>query len=147
MAPKKKVVVEKPKPKAPPKKSPFGRKELGEFKKLLLARQATLAGDIKQMEDQTLKRSSREASGDLSSMPIHMADVGTAQFEQEFTIGRIESESDEIYEIDEALGRIEDGIYGLCEECDDAIPVPRLKAIPYTRLCVACQRREEIRKG
>jgi DnaK suppressor protein len=55
----------------------------------------------------------------------------------------MENESDELQEIEEALERIRDGSFGLCESCKKKIPKERLKAIPYTRLCVNCKKKEE----
>lgn len=109
------------------------------FRKLILKRRETLRGNVSRMQDQALRSSRQEASGDLSSMPIHGADQGTDHYEQEFTLGLIESEEEELREIDKALKRIEEGLFGLCEECEKPIPKARLSAIPYARLCVKCQ--------
>jgi len=85
-----------------------------------------------------LKKSRTEGNGDLSSMPIHMADIGTDNFEQEFTLSLMESEEATLENIETALERIEDGTYGLCEECGVKIPRKRLDAIPYSSMCVKC---------
>ncbi len=60
--------------------------EMKAYKEQLLALRARLRGDVNQMADAALKKSRREANGDLSSMPIHMADIGSDNFEQEFTL-------------------------------------------------------------
>ena len=113
------------------------------FKEKLLLLRARLRGDVSAMADATLNRTRSEASGDLSSMPIHMADIGSDNFEQEFTLGLIENEEELLREIDGALERISEGTFGDCEECNKAIRKTRLKALPHARLCVACQRKEE----
>ena len=94
-----------------------------------------------------MKKSMAAASGDLSTVPYHMADVGTDNFEHEFTLGLIENEEEELREIDAALERIEETSYGVCETCEKPIPKGRLKVIPYARLCIDCKRDEENGKG
>ena len=68
--------------------------ELQVYKNQLLALRARLRGDVSQMADATLKKSRSEANGDLSSMPIHMADIGSDNFEQEFTLSLIENDGE-----------------------------------------------------
>ncbi len=113
------------------------------FRQILLARRAQIVGDVNQMQDSTLNKSANSNSGDLSRVPFHMADVGTDNFEHEFTLGLIENEEDELHEIDEALDRIESGDFGRCNLCHTLIAKTRLKAIPYTKLCIECKRNEE----
>ena len=113
------------------------------FRKLLLYKRAMLSGNMNSLESQALKRSRQDASGDLSNMPIHMADIGSDNFEQEFTLGLIENEEEMLRAIDEALERIEDGSYGKCESCGKMITKERLKVLPHASLCIECQRQEE----
>jgi DnaK suppressor protein len=108
------------------------------YKDRLVALRARLRGDVTQMAEAALKKSRTEANGDLSSMPIHMADIGTDNFEQEFTLSLMENEETALSQIESALERIEDGTYGACEECGAKIPKARLEAIPYTAVCVKC---------
>ena len=117
--------------------------DLAQMKKMLLLKRDLLLGNVSSLEMQALKRSRQDASGDLSTMPIHMADIGSDNFEQEFTLGLIENEEDMLREIDGALERIDEGTFGKCEECGKAIGKSRLKALPHARLCIACQRQEE----
>ena len=117
--------------------------ELDQVKKKLLLKRALLSGNVNSLESQALKNSRQDASGDLSNMPIHMADIGSDNFEQEFTLGLIENEEELLLAIDEAIERIDDGTYGKCESCSKAIPKERLKAIPHASLCIECQRQEE----
>lgn len=108
------------------------------YKERLLALRARVRGDVNQMADAALNKSRMEANGDLSSMPIHMADLGTDNFEQEFTLSLMESDAGTLDRIESALERVEDGTYGACEECGAKIPKTRLNAIPYATMCVKC---------
>lgn len=123
-------------------KSGLSRSELSEFKALLLHRKRVLQGDVKGLEDEACRKGA-DAAGDLSTLPMHLADLGTDSFEQDLSLGLMENESDELHEIQEALERIKDGTFGLCEGCKKKIPKERLKAIPYARLCVNCKKKEE----
>jgi len=133
--------VPKPAPE-PALKSGLSKGELNEFKALLLIRKKILQGDVHTLESEAMKKGS-EAAGDLSTLPMHLADMGTDSFEQDMSLGLMETESDEIREIEEAFERIKDGSFGLCENCKKRIPKERLKAIPYARLCVNCKTKEE----
>ena len=117
--------------------------EMKVYREKLLALRARLRGDVSQMADAALNKSRSEANGDLSSMPIHMADIGSDNFEQEFTLSLMESEGGTLGQIESALERIEDGAYGQCEECGARIPKTRLNALPYATMCVKCASRLE----
>ena len=106
------------------------------FKNLLLGLRSRLRGDVNALADAALRKPRSEASGDLSSMPIHMADVGTDAFEQEFTLSLMEHDGDALEQIEAALVRIEDGLYGVCVECEGKIPKARLEVLPHTPYCV-----------
>ena len=116
----------------------FTKAELKEYKERLLGLRARLRGDVSQMADAALKKNRSEGNGDLSSMPIHMADLGSDNFEQEFTLSLMETEEGTLGNIEAALERLEDGTYGVCEECGVKIPKKRLNAIPYALMCVKC---------
>ena len=113
------------------------------YKERLLTLRSRLRGDVDHMADTALNKRRSEANGDLSSMPIHMADIGSDNFEQEFTLSLMESEEGTLDLIEASLERIEDGTYGQCEECGAKIPKTRLNAIPYTSMCVKCASRME----
>jgi DnaK suppressor protein len=117
--------------------------ELVAYKELLLSLRARLRGDVTQMANATLKKSRSEANGDLSTMPIHMADIGSDNFEQEFTLSLMENEGVTLDQIESSLERIEEGTYGQCEECGVKIPKARLNAIPYSTLCIRCAEQQE----
>ena len=115
-------------------KSGLTRAEIREFKALLLAKQNEILSNVICMEDETL----RKVRTDLSSMPFHMADAGTDNYELENTLGLMDSERRILAEIEDALERIDDGEYGTCEGDNEPIPKARLNAIPWARYCVVC---------
>ena len=119
------------------------KEELARFRKILLLKRDLLSGDVTTLQNEALRKNRQEATGDLSNMPIHMADIGSDNYEQEFALGLIQNEEVTLREIDEALKRIEDRSYGKCEGCDKKIPVARLKAKPHAKYCIECKRKEE----
>jgi RNA polymerase-binding protein DksA len=110
--------------------------DLKQFRQILLEKRREILRNVNEFEDEALKKSRLDATGDLSSMPIHMADLGTDNYEQEFALGLMNSERKLIREIDEALGRIEKKTYGICEGTGKPIPKARLKAQPWAKYCV-----------
>ena len=118
------------------KKTTLTPQQIEKFKQLLLLKRAEIIGDVEFFEEEALKKSRLEAAGDLSSMPIHMADMGTDNFEQEFTLGLMDSERKLVNEITAALWRIEGGTYGICEGTNTPISKPRLEASPWARYCI-----------
>ena len=118
-------------------KSPLTKKQLDHFREKLLDLRDRLLSNVTAMEAEALKASDQDFSVD------HMADHGSDNFEQDFTLSLVESERRELVEISQALGRIEGGTYGVCEGTGDVIGMPRLDAIPSTRYSVEYQRRVE----
>jgi len=125
-------------------KTPFSSSKLREFSTRLIKLKDSLQTNVNQMEGEALSQSRRDAAGDLSNLPIHIADMGSDTYEQDFTLGLIENEGEEINEIDAALDKIEDKTFGICERCSKPISEKRLVAIPYARLCIDCKEKEEI---
>jgi DnaK suppressor protein len=119
--------------------------ELESFRQSLLNLRARLRGDLNQMTDEALRRDQPDLSGNLSNVPLHMADIGTENYDQEFTLELIENEQDTLGEVHEALSRIDAGTFGRCEECGEPIARQRLQALPYTRHCIQCARALENR--
>lgn len=126
-------------------KKKFAKKELVDFKKLILKRKEEILDEIKHISDDTLKKSQKDASGDISGYTYHMADVATDNYDREFSLGLASNERKLLYELDDASKRIEDGTFGICEDCQSLITKTRLKAVPYARLCVKCQEKREKR--
>lgn len=129
--------------KAPRKKSSAGQKKAPlsaanteHLKQVLLEKRREIVGDVNEMRDEALKQSLLDASGDLSKMPIHMADLGTDNYGQEFALELMDSERKLLKQIDEALERHEEGIYGICQGTGKAISYSRLEAKPWARYCV-----------
>jgi DnaK suppressor protein len=116
--------------------------ELQAFRDQLTALRDRHNGDASHLADEALRRTG-EAAGNLSNMPIHMADLGTDNFEQEFTLNLLHNEEQVLDEIAAALERMNQGKFGLCEECQTGIPKARLQAVPYARYCVECARKLE----
>ncbi len=123
----------------------FNRKELMEFKKLLLRKKEEILDGIKHISEDALKKSQKDAAGDISGYTYHMADVATDTYDREFSLGLASTDREALYELDDALKRIDDGTFGLCEVCKSLISKSRLKAIPNARLCVKCQEKKEKR--
>ena len=120
-------------------KRTFKKAETKVYKQLLLELRARLRGDVSTMADAALKDSSDAA------LSIHMADAGTDNFEQEFTLGLLANDGETLEKIESALQRIENKEYGNCLDCENAIPKTRLNAIPYTSFCVKCAEKSQIR--
>ncbi len=121
-------------------------KKLEYFKKILLRTKEDIADQIKHISDNTLKKSQKDAAGDISSYTLHMADVATDTYDREFSLDIAANERERLYEIEDALKRIEDKNFGSCEKCSRPISSSRLKALPYSRMCLKCQQGlEDIR--
>lgn len=129
--------------------TPLTPEDLSYFRELLLKKRAEIAGDVDTLQNQALSDSRQNASGDLSNMPIHMADLGTDNYEKEFTLGLLESERGILREIEEALKRIDNGTYGVCLATGRPIGKARLKAQPWVQYCyeyMLAQERGQQRK-
>ncbi len=110
--------------------------EIEGYRQLLLEKWAQLLGDVSQIEGEALRKSRLDAAGDLSSVPIHMADLGTDNFEQEFALGLMDGERKILSEIRAALQRIEKGNFGICQGTGVPIARARLNARPWARYCI-----------
>jgi DnaK suppressor protein len=122
------------------------KKDLERFKKILMEIRAKISGDLKHLEGDSLNTNQRDSSGDLSGYSFHMADMATDNFDREFTLGLASNEQQILNMVDAALRKIEEGTYGVCEDCSKAIPMKRLTAMPHARLCIKCQEAEEKKK-
>lgn len=81
----------------------------------------------------------KESAQEMAGYSLHMADSGTDNFDRDFALSLLSSDQDAIYEIEEALKRIEKNTYGICELTGKPIPRKRLEAIPWTRFTVGAQ--------
>ncbi len=126
-------------------KKKFSKSDLKEFKKIVLKKKEEILNDLKHISEDTLRKSQKEASGDISGYTYHMADVATDNYDREFSLGLASSERKSLYELDDALKRIEEGSFGICDDCKSSITKIRLKAVPSARLCIKCQQKKEKR--
>ena len=126
---------------SPPARTRLAAKELRHFRDLLLVKRAELVGDLSAMEKAALE----SRGGDVSNLPIHMADIGTDTYDQDFILGLAEAERQQLREIDEALQRIEDKTYGICQLTGKAIPKARLNAKPWAKYTIEAARMMESR--
>jgi DnaK suppressor protein len=115
--------------------------DMKQFKERLLLLRARLRDDVTSMTDAALHNDGSENS----TMPIHMAELGSDNFEQEFTLSLLATEEDTLGMIERALERIENGTFGTCEECGGSIPKARLNALPHTPVCVKCAATRDAR--
>jgi RNA polymerase-binding transcription factor DksA len=86
-----------------------------------------------------------QTGGDASAFGMHQADAGSDAYDRDFALGLLSMEQDSLYEIDQALKRIDDGSYGVCEISGKQIMKARLEALPFTRYTVECQAEIEKR--
>ncbi len=123
----------------PPRTLKLGKEDAAKYKKLLLDLRDHLIDGVNFLATDNLKRSNKEASGELSGYSLHMADAGTDNFDREFALSLVSNEQEGLYEIEEALKRLEAGTYGVCEMCEKLIMKERLEAVPFARRCIQCQ--------
>lgn len=115
------------------------QKKWKKYYDLLIALRGHVSDELNMHTADTLKHSSRDDSGDLSNYNTHQADAGTDTFDRDFALSLVSSEQDALNEIEEAILRIKDGTYGVCEVTGKAIPAARLTAVPFARFSVEGQ--------
>lgn len=130
-------------PKSKRTKSPLTKAKLDKYRWLLISKRAELFGDVQSMENEAL----RSESGGLSNTPQHIAEQGSENYDQSLSLNLAAQDRRVIKEIDEALKRIEDGSYGLCELTNQPIPEERLDEIPWARYTIEAARQIELRGG
>lgn len=109
------------------------------YYKLLLELRDHVKEELALHTSETLKQSSKDNSGDLSGYGSHQADAGTETFDRDFALGILSNEQDALNEIEEAIYRIKDGTYGVCEETGKPINKQRLAVVPFTRFSLEGQ--------
>jgi DnaK suppressor protein len=119
--------------------------KLAPYRKLLLKVKEQITGDIRGLSNEN-NGSVNDRGGDVSGHALHMADVATDMYDREFTMGLAANDRELLYHVNEALGRIDEGTYGLCVTCKKSIPATRLKAIPHAQTCLKCQELRESKK-
>lgn len=118
--------------------------ELKEFQDLLQDRTKVLEFDLAGLESDTTGPGAEQA-GASSSAPGHLAELASDASGKAILYGQLQSQSGELSEVRDALERLEEGVFGICDNCNAPIPVERLRAIPYARLCMSCKSQEEKR--
>lgn len=126
------VAVKAQQPVKKGKKSHFNRKHLATIQDILIKMRDRLTGQISALSDDTLKYVDDSSSEDR-----------TDDFDREFALNLVSSEQDSVFEIDSALRRIKEGVYGSCDTCGCLIEKARLQALPFARACVKCQSASE----
>ncbi|MGQ0571491.1 MAG: TraR/DksA family transcriptional regulator [Armatimonadota bacterium] len=118
------------------------KRELDEFRRMLDAERDRLSEELEAIEEHLpeVEQISLDASGGYDE---DLADVASDTFEREKGIAIEHSVQELLEQVEDALGRIEEGTFGICEVCKQPIHPDRLKALPYARLCINCKAREE----
>ena len=119
-------------------KTGLTKRDFEKYRKLLLEKRAELVGDVESLQVDARNE-------DASFSYEHMADVGTDSYEQEFTLGLVESERKLLAEIDDALDRINNGTFGVCIESGEPISKARLEAKPWAKYTIDVAREREKR--
>jgi len=122
------------------------KKDIKMFKDILVQWKEKVLKELGRIESENLGKSQKDFAGDLSGYSLHMADAGTDTFDREFALNLASNQQEFLYQIDEALKRIEDKSFGVCETCEKDIPLKRLKALPFAKLCIKCQEDAEKNK-
>src|SRR3989338_6919738 len=104
-----------------PKAKVMARREFKKYKELLIKYRDKAGGELSHIAENTLKKSQRDSTGDLSGYAYHMADMASDDYERDFSLGRATEEQKMVFSIDEALKRIKEGTYGNCLQCGKSI--------------------------
>jgi RNA polymerase-binding transcription factor DksA len=115
--------------------------EYAPYRRNLLALFRRLDRDVSELREEGLQGVGGEASGGLSDLPLHPADLGSHQSEEDVTLGLLSNEEELLAELNAAWTRLEQGRFGRCEACGGEIAAARLDAIPYARHCVDCAKK------
>jgi RNA polymerase-binding transcription factor DksA len=119
------------------------RSDRKQFREQLLEMARRISTDVASLTAEAFQAKGGEASGNLSNTPLHLADLGTDNFEQEMSLGFLESKTQIQQEVKEALDRFDEGRFGVCESCQTEIGRERLQAVPFARYCIECAQQAE----
>jgi RNA polymerase-binding transcription factor DksA len=114
--------------------------EIQRYRRRLLSLKRRLGADLWELEEETLRPVGGESAGGLSDVPVHLADLGTENFEEEVALDLIENEDHILRQINEALERIDQSGFGGCRNCHRPISHERLEALPFAAYCIRCAR-------
>jgi DnaK suppressor protein len=124
-------------------KARMTKPELKFFENLLNEKKETLIQELGYLEDNTMRLSSKEGAGDLSSHAYHLADHATETQDREQAFHMASREGKYLFYIEEALDRVRNGTFGVCKKCGKLIPKPRLEAVPTAKMCIDCKTKQE----
>jgi RNA polymerase-binding transcription factor DksA len=117
--------------------------QLEAYRQKLLSLGQRLKSDFSRLSDEALRNTGGATTGNLSNTPVHLADLGSDAFEQEIALSLLENQEQQLEEVAAALRRLEQGTFGLCEQCHRPIDPDRLQAIPQASCCIGCARQAE----
>ncbi|MBI1869989.1 MAG: TraR/DksA C4-type zinc finger protein [Chlamydiae bacterium] len=132
--------------KSKPVKDKLKKSVIQEYKKVLLNELERLTKNIDHLKSDHLQKSQKDSTGELSGYSIHIADMSGDDYDRGVALGIFTQEQEILYLIQEALKRIDDGTFGICEVCEKPISSKRLDAVPYATLCLPCQTEQEKKK-
>ncbi len=115
------------------------------YRKLLIKAKDQIVGDIRNLSNDN-DGSANDRSGDVSGHALHMADVATDMYDREFAMGLAANDRELLTRIQDAMMRIQEGTFGVCEQCKKPIAATRLKALPYVTTCLKCQEQIESKR-
>jgi len=119
------------------------KSEIGHYRQHLLELSKRLKSDMTALTSEALRGTAGDEAGNLSKLPLHIADLGSDSYDQELAISLLENDNQIAEDIKSALDRIDNGTFGRCAECDAAISKERLNALPFTPYCIDCARELE----
>lgn len=120
----------------------MNKKDLARFRKIIEDERARIREKLDALDEEISERASNKSSGS-QGYSNHMADIGSDAMGQEQAFLHASQGAAYLRRLDEALKRIENGTYGICEDCDSKIPLKRLEAYPAATLCVTCKSKRE----
>lgn len=129
------------------KKKTYTKQELKTIREGLIKKKALILQELISLHGESLNKSLKDASGDLSGYTFHMADMATDLYDREFSLELAEGERQRLYDLDDAIKRLDEGGYGRCELCREQISKSRLEAMPQAEHCIKCQEKEEKSAG
>jgi DnaK suppressor protein len=142
----KKQLIRKPQPKKPaarpPRPAKLDKETLAAIRQQLTEERADLSRQIEELEADSFNSTQSDMTGEVG-LDEDFADAGTATFDRERDLSIRNNIKDLIEQIEQAIERIDEGVYGTCARCGQPIDAARLKALPHASLCMDCKRREE----
>lgn len=118
--------------------------EISAYREQLEALMQQLGRKRSEHKMEALRMGGGEAGGGISNVPLHPADLGSHEYEEQLAMDLVQNEEQFMEEVNDALERIDRGVFGTCERCKKPISKGRLQSVPYARHCIKCAR--EVQK-